>query len=242
MRVIAVIITKKEKIDPRVIAAIKAQGCELVINKLKPIKLHENPEKDRYMNSVRNRNAMRKRMLKRKDWDKLWMVDDDVIPPEDALKTMLAANLPVVGGWYKMHSGDDWICGQIIEKESRTIYMYTVPRKENTVVDLMGPGCCLIDRKVLEKIEFDAGVDSLTRSARGFPTFEGDSFNFTQKVKALGYHPTMVNVICQHLPPAMKYYKIDQGSFKVIVEALAKHPIENSEILTYAKKLKPPTE
>lgn len=236
MKVVIAIITKGI-VDPRVMAAAEAQGCEVVVNKLDPIKMHDDYQKNRYMNSVRNRNVLRKKLVKRKTIDKVLMCDDDVVLPSDALEKMLAPNLPVVGGWYKMHSGDDWICGKIVEPETRTIHMYTQPKKEQIEVDLMGPGCCLIDREILEKIEFDAGIDSYCRSSRGHKTFEGDSFNFTQKIKALGFKPTMINVVCEHLPIPPKNYKIEENLFEKIVRTLMKDVPGNIELLYAIRNL-----
>lgn len=99
-----------------------------------------------YKNMMLNWNKMQKLS---QYYDKVWLVESDTIPPNDALAKLLNSGAPVVSGLYaSRHSpydsnvGLEW--GDIKSLAGQTIN-----------VKRMGTGCLLIDRTILDKYEID---------------------------------------------------------------------------------------
>ncbi len=229
MKTIIGIVTK-DIVDKRVMQAAQAQGCEIMVNVLEPIKMHDDYEKNRYMNVVRNQNELRAKLLAI-DADAFLWVENDVVLPPDALQKFLAADKSLAGGWYKMISGNNWVAGTLVEEG--ILHLFTSPKPTETPVDLMGLGCCFMKREVLEAVDFDAGVDSYMRTSTGAMTFHGNCFNFTQRAKK--FSPVMLDIICTHL---QKNYKVEAPLFEAIGKYLASRPaIETADFIVALKPL-----
>jgi hypothetical protein len=111
-----------------------------------------------YANMALNWNKMRKMALE-EGYQKVWMCEDDTIPPLDALKKLLEVDAPVVTGLYasrhyghppNIHRKDD--CpglGAIMTwEEILAVWGQTIPCSGGAT------GCILIDTEIFKEFEF----------------------------------------------------------------------------------------
>ena len=96
------------------------------------------------------RNMIHEKFLK-SNASHLMMLDSDVLFPPNMLETLLAHNLPIVGGWYRDKKSDDnhpAVYDFINDSEGVAIFRH---RKESGTglekVDAMGAGCWLMTRE-----------------------------------------------------------------------------------------------
>lgn len=179
-------------------------------NKIKKYNLHvikieymENP-KDRI---VESRNILRQKVLDG-DYDYLFSLEQDVIPPEDIIERLLRHNKKVISGVYYKYVWESGVSqlaalvmigvnedGKLTEhKEADCLvrYMYPEEVEEPRLIKVEGAGlgCVLISKEVLEKIKFryDKKKDSYD-----------DMFFFidTKKEKIDFYVDTSIK--CKHL-------------------------------------------
>lgn len=115
-----------------------------------------------YRNIQLNYEKMRQYALQG-GYSKVWIVEDDTIPPCDALARLLSVDAPVVSGVYAMRHGEP--CPNIFKKHLGSVavgnqYKWReVPFDE--VVEVSGGcmGCLLLDRSVLERFNFHLDAD-----------------------------------------------------------------------------------
>lgn len=126
-----------------------------------------NPEeKSRNEKTDANRVEATKRFLKgdddldwRADW--LFWMDDDTVPPEDALSRLLALNKDAVAGLYFNPNPPKNPIAYIRNKEGIGYHaFYDYPYGALVQVDSVGMGCTLVHRSVYERImqEFELYV------------------------------------------------------------------------------------
>jgi hypothetical protein len=121
-------------------------------------------------------------------------LDDDVIPPENAINTLLAANLPIVCGLYMAKK----------KKEERTVSAWmkvqggyagisNIQQARYVQVDVCGLGCALIRREIFEKVKEPWFVWE--------PDGPSEDFYFFDKVSSeLGIKPIVdMEVKCLHI-------------------------------------------
>jgi hypothetical protein len=88
----------------------------------------------------------------------LFFLDDDVVVPPDAIERLLARNLDVVSGLYYRRSSPVGLPVMMLENEvqteqgTKTVAQFLVNFKVGDLVEahLVGAGCLLIHRRVLE--------------------------------------------------------------------------------------------
>ena len=140
------------------------------------------------LDSARNHCVQKFIELSNHEDDRLWFIDDDIVPPPDALNIMLDHNRDIVGLLCFMVKPDDK--GQLVPVP---IAMRYAPGNRLTVffegqglteVDAIGGGCVMIKRKVYETIggrpyEFHYYPD-------GNLSLVGD-YDFCQKAQKAGF-------------------------------------------------------
>ncbi len=202
MAVYASIITNGKPADAAIKAVtVQAGFCNVL--KSSTYAFCDDATKNKFINIAGQRNLVRGRVLDGR-WDWLWFVDDDVVPPEDALRKLLACNCEVVGGWYAMKGTPKFVCAnRRIDGAWHNPYAVT---RGISAVDAVGLGCCLIKRSVLERVQFSAGLGDIILCAReelGAPLaicMAGDCVSFGVACKEVGVQQFMCgDVICEHV-------------------------------------------
>lgn len=103
------------------------------------------------------RNNIHRHFLEDTKSGHLMMLDSDIIFPPKMVETLLAHNLPIVGGWYKDKKAEDHhpaVYDFNYEDEQGVLHWKhrETPGKGLEKVDGMGAGCWLMHREVAEKL------------------------------------------------------------------------------------------
>ena len=116
-------------------------------------------------NLVRKQNDAR-RIVFNLNYTHLFLIEADVIPPENALNELMKLNKAVASGWYRLHSHSEDLEGKT------SIFQYRDKRlvslrpdvdfkpPEVVKVDFSILGCTLIQKNVLWNVKFDIGIDA----------------------------------------------------------------------------------
>jgi hypothetical protein len=107
---------------------------------------YENPEIEGYGNVQIQYEKMRKLVLEK--YDRVWIVEQDMIVPPDALEKLLAVDADVVSGYYRLRHGHDKT--NLFSITGRTL------RTNESIVSIGGGamGCLLVRKRVLEGFSF----------------------------------------------------------------------------------------
>ena len=181
--------------------AAERQGYDFrrFIQTPRPEKQTEHFERIRDITISRNKS---RQWILEEDFDKIALVDSDVVMPEGAVDTMLSCGTDLVGGWVPVRgtNGTRWIAGKIKDNKFAN---FEEPNKESCETDMIPLACCVMPRKIFETIEVRAPAprDRVTCAKTLQPMIPSEpflySFDLKTKfdVKCL-MHP---DVICQHL-------------------------------------------
>lgn len=86
----------------------------------------------------------------------LWFLDSDVIPPPDACRRLMARNRPLISGMYCRRSPPEGV--PVMMKDFKWVTdLPHDPRNPLVEVDLVGAGCLLLHRSLLEQYPKVAG-------------------------------------------------------------------------------------
>jgi len=172
-----------------------------------------------------SRNKIRELALET-DAEYIFMVDSDVLVPVDALANLMyqmgnkvtsidwrapdGRIIPkgtknpekfIIGGWYpkKFTNNHEWICGKWTADNLFMTLNY--PAKSLIEVDMVGLGCCLVKRELLEKVKWvESELFKISKDRWGEDTYAGDCLAFCNLVADAGYRMYMDgSVICKHL-------------------------------------------
>lgn len=145
------------------------------------------------------------------DW--LFFLDSDVIPPRDAILRLASHGLPIVSGVYCRRSPP---VGVPVMMKPIGQWVTTYPPNSLIEVDVVGAGCLLIHRSVLEKLPpqrpgyhwFDWRVNM-----HGVPGIEqigetlSEDFTFCRHAQRNGYKVMVdTGVQCRHVGLAQATY------------------------------------
>lgn len=165
----------------------------------------------------------------------IFYMDDDMTFPKDALMQLLADDVPIVSGMYVKRFPPFWpVPMRRVTKQGYTsVLEYCDGLQE---VDVVGGGCLLIKREVLEAITYP-WFDYLSPKHRGKPVTE--DVPFCEKVKAAGI-PILVDfdVKCGHLTLGQAVWDhwldFKEGGLDL-------HPTDPAQkkIMRVARKIKP---
>lgn len=198
-KTVILMIGTKKKINPEVSWAIEGFGCELVHFVAPRIEgLHVQPERNRCINIANARNIARKMGLTKNASHYLW-IDDDIVPPPNAIHSLISHKKPAMGGWFKMDGGAAWAGGRYVADHTFQHYMF--PERSVVKTDLLSMGCALLRRDILQAFEFGSGIDKFVKlAANGAVCHIADSGDFSNKLLDSGIQPYLDgDVICNHL-------------------------------------------
>lgn len=126
----------------------------------------------------------------------LMTLDSDILFPPNLVETLMAHNLPIVGGWYRDKKKDDHhpVIYDFVEDGSDGVANFRHRNKPGTgleKVDAMGAGCWLMNRETAEAL----GKDPYGSEVGG-----GEDFILCRKLMKLGI-PLHVDwsINCAHL-------------------------------------------
>lgn len=143
----------------------------------------------------------------------LFFLDSDVVPPNDAVLRLLSRNLPIVSGMYSRRSPPHGVPVMIREGVG---WINSFPRNSLVEADLVGAGCLLIHRHVLEKVPpqdrvhpwFWWRVDDQEAHKKGMGMSE--DFTWCKHVRQHGYKIYVdTSIKCRHVGLG----QADHGSF-----------------------------
>lgn len=202
-RKVLVVLITGDAVFERCLESVIAQkrdcaNLDLIVNHRKPEFFSEHAIVQKYENCHRNRNEARERALKT-DADYFLFLDDDVVLPPGAIRTLLRQGKEVVGGYYPILGTRKWVCGRWVADNTFCNFLRVQPGLVRT--DTIGLGCALISRNVLEKVPFEAGVNLFCRDGRtGENMIVGECGIFGNRVFELGVPMYMCgDVVCEHL-------------------------------------------
>lgn len=151
----------------------------------------------------------------------VFFLDDDVIAPPDTILRLLAHKKPIVSGIYYRRSPPLSVPVMLrFTPDGGTAYVSEFKWPDLIKVDLVGAGCLLIERGVLETMKAKGGrcpwfewrVDRMD-----LPPHERFSEDFTFCVRAkreFGYDVLIdTSVQCQHVGMARAFIDVDKPAF-----------------------------
>lgn len=134
---------------------------------------HDNPYGDMNSRNILYNYQKAERIVKAEGYDYLMTIEDDIIPPPDALQKMIAVNADIVYGVYCFRKGAPLIN---ISKPNDHMESYGLPDNLKAWQEVFGQviecgglglGCTLIKRQVFDSLSFHSisGHDSDTQLA-----------------------------------------------------------------------------
>ena len=141
------------RLNPEVVNALTRQkGAEYFDTHF----TNDNPHLGEYWGQYRNMMLNWKKMERLAEgYDKVWIVEDDTIPPDDALQKLLEVDGPVVSG---LQASRHAPYNPNIHKGPRVPYTWEElkPLMGQTItVKGSGTGCMLLDRSFLDRYTID---------------------------------------------------------------------------------------
>lgn len=122
---------------------------------------HDNPYGDPWVGDHRNiqHQYERMRLTVLAGFDKVWIVESDMIVPEDALEKLSEVDAPVVSGVYRLRHGGDH---PNLSDANGNVLTWEKLRRAASPLEVGGGamGCLLVDRSALEGFSFLTGGNS----------------------------------------------------------------------------------
>lgn len=170
---------------------------EVLIHQKKPTYKDPHPYFNKAINIAEHRNEVRKMALQT-NADFFFWVDSDILVPLHALRVLKSSDQSIMGGWCPIQGSPLWAGGLWDEQGFNPL---TQVESGVSEVSMAGLACLLLKREVMEKIEFNPGIDlKLKRYENGEEFIAGTSAQFGVEALKMGYSIFMDgNVVCQHL-------------------------------------------
>ena len=123
-------------------------------------------------------------------FDKVWIVESDMIVPGDGLEKLLEVDAPSVSGIYRLRHGGDH---PNLSDKTGTVMSWNKVKASPRVVEVGGAamGCLLLDRKVLSGFSFLTGDNAA-------PDGPFMSYMRSKGIKQMA----RLDVICGHISPS----------------------------------------
>lgn len=206
MKTVVVMVSESARLPEPVECAVCSTGCPVVLHAEERKNLGGcNEEANRCMNIARARNVARDLAL-RYDAGHFLFLDSDVVPPRDVVEKLSRHCLPVVGGWFPARGRAFWVGGRWVA--DNVLLQFPRPIPGLTRTDLISLGCTLLQRCVLERFEFEAGVDKYCFDIHKNARFLADSGAFSNRLVDSGIGMFLDgNVVCQHLNQVNQFYE-----------------------------------
>lgn len=131
-------------------------------------------------------------------YDKLFMVDSDMVVPEDAIKLLLDPDEPIVIGVarYKNESGRAPIFTGVQDETGSDAWKWDEIPNERFTFQSGGVACAMIDTDILYRVSRPWFV----WEERANGTYNGEDIYFYSKLRSLGYKPIADGrVKCGHI-------------------------------------------
>lgn len=206
---VLVITTTENTVDERCWSSALSQQYKdfsFAVSVLPTKYFHGNQFLNRDANCAFNRESARLMALA-SNASHFLFIDSDIALPPDAIANLMLQRKDIIAGYYMAKGidrkiGSNYACGRFTGWDgSRAVYDYFTSIPASVVrADVVGLGCCLISRRVLEKIPFRPGIAGRIITRTGIPIFACDSATFCADAKDAGFQPYMdASVVCEHL-------------------------------------------
>lgn len=156
-----------------------------------------------YCNCSDNRNKARLAALATRA-NAFLFVDSDIVLPADAISRLALWNKPVVGGYYEI-APKRFAAGKFVENANKQSVFLNCgePVPGLFKADMVGLGCALVRRPVLEKVGFRHGLDQFCLGGElesPVAMAYGECIAFGSDAAALKFDLFMDGaVVCKHL-------------------------------------------
>lgn len=160
------------------------------------------PIADMYITVARNTAVqMAIDMYAKGDVTHLFMIDDDVVPPEGFLPRMLSHGAPVVSGLY--HTRNNCPCVYNFTEENKMEWVWDVADSGVMKSDGAGAGCLLIDVGMLVRMQATYRdpfwFDNHHTVENGVEKYQGEDVHFFRRLKQMGTSCLVdLDVDCRH--------------------------------------------
>lgn len=149
------------------------------------------------------RNSIIEGQLKDKDWDfsHIFFLDNDVVPPINAIWQLHSHDVPIAAGIYPMQLDDAEQIKTWSFKHKGSWWQREVPLPQKLVTaEAVGGGCLLIKREVLESMDWPwFKMIFKPMDGRGMTMKTGEDVFFCEKARTVGYKITVdPTVVCDH--------------------------------------------
>lgn len=134
----------------------------------------------------------------------LMFLDDDVIPPGDVFYRLAGHNADIVSGLYYRRQEPICPVAMTLDAKGQAQWVTTWnPPNSIVEVDLVGAGCLLIHRRVLERMQapwFEWEIGKNDPSAPKGRSAMSEDFTFCLKAKAAGFKIHLdTSIRCEHV-------------------------------------------
>lgn len=164
MKPVLIVIITKDVVEPDCMDSILRQdyfNYSTMIHIEKPQIQSDHYPTDVYTNCSHNRNSAR-RLALAAPVDHFLFIDSDIVLPSHGLSSLMKHGKDVIGGWYSIRGHHSFVGGRWVADE--VFQRYYIPEVSVISTDVVGMGCALIHRRVLEQISFESGLDRFTNT------------------------------------------------------------------------------
>jgi hypothetical protein len=133
------------------------------------------------------------------DFEWLFFLDDDTIPPWDAIPKLMSHKKPIVSGLYYRRSPP--ICPVMLKNTPNGRQWVTEFNSPSLIeVDFVGAGCLLINKEVLKKLNYPWFEWKVDRYDLPPDQRMSEDFSFCEKARQQGYKIYVdTGVQCRHI-------------------------------------------
>lgn len=126
----------------------------------------------------------------------LLFIDSDVLPPDECLDAMLAADRPLVCGMYPLLLDEANICVSVARRSEAGDYEFLTEFPDRPFeADAAGMGCCLIRRDVFDLIAYPWFRFRQREDCK----LTGEDIHFFEQCARAGIRPLVVpQILCSH--------------------------------------------
>jgi hypothetical protein len=129
----------------------------------------------------------------------LFFLDDDVVVPHDTIDRLIAHGRDIVSGIYYRRA-DPIVPVMMVEADPKPVWATQFTPGNVVAVDLVGSGCLLIHRRVLERVEKPWFEWLLDRDDIEESQKCSEDFAFSRKAKKAGFEILVdTSIKCQHI-------------------------------------------
>jgi hypothetical protein len=149
----------------------------------------------------------------------IFFLDDDVVPPPDAFLRLSRHGADVISGLYYRRSEPICPVAMTIDPQGQPQWVTSWHPPNSVVeVDLVGAGCLLLHRRVLERMpppwfEWEIGRGEPKTSSSGGRSAMSEDFAFCTRAKEAGFKVYLdTSIQCEHV--GLGHSSASDGSFR----------------------------